>query len=145
MDHQPYEAFFLRPTDTWHRRYEALARFLSSIGRRPKLPTGSRFVAAPFATGSVNSAASGTASNAPFFFRPPRGRPLNCTANDSSDEEKIEVADVEALSLEPGRRLRSRTAGVFLFWPLLRSCGSIRSRVQRTIRVPKWCPPATLY
>ena len=24
MDRQPYEAFFLQPTDTWHRRYEAL-------------------------------------------------------------------------------------------------------------------------
>jgi hypothetical protein len=29
------------------------------------------------------------------------------------------VADVEALSLEPGRRFRTRHAGVFLFWPLL--------------------------
>jgi hypothetical protein len=29
------------------------------------------------------------------------------------------VADVEALSLEPGRRIRTRYAGVFLFWPLL--------------------------
>jgi hypothetical protein len=44
---------------------------------------------------------------------------LNGNTNESSDEEKIEVADVQALSLEPGRRLRTRTAGVFLFWPLL--------------------------
>ena len=44
---------------------------------------------------------------------------MNPEANESSDDEKIEVADVEALSLERGRRLRTRTAGVFLFWPLL--------------------------
>ncbi len=44
---------------------------------------------------------------------------MNHNANEPPDEEKIEVADVEALSLEPGRRLRTRTAGVFLFWPLL--------------------------
>ena len=44
---------------------------------------------------------------------------MNGNTNESSDEEKIEVADVQALSLEPGRRLRIRTAGVFLFWPLL--------------------------
>ena len=27
MDRQSYEAFFLRPTNTWHRRYEALRGF----------------------------------------------------------------------------------------------------------------------
>lgn len=42
------------------------------------------------------------------------------TASVASDEEpKIQVADAEALSLEPGRRLRTRHAGVFLFLPLL--------------------------
>src|SRR5271157_4650757 len=44
------------------------ARFLSSIGPCPKLPIDSRFVAAPFATGSVNSAASGTARKRPLFL-----------------------------------------------------------------------------
>ena len=42
------------------------------------------------------------------------------TAPVACDEEpKIQVADAEALSLEPGRRLRTRHAGVFLFLPLL--------------------------
>jgi hypothetical protein len=55
----------------------------------------------------------------PLFSQPSRGRPSHQNANDSCDEGKIAIANVEALSLEPGRRLRTRTAGVFLFWPLL--------------------------
>jgi hypothetical protein len=47
---------------------------------------------------------------------PVRGRPA-LAARD--DEPKIAIADVEALSLETGRRLITRQAGVFLFLPLL--------------------------
>jgi hypothetical protein len=35
------------------------------------------------------------------------------------EEDQIQVANVEALSLEPGRRLKVREAGLFLFLPLL--------------------------
>jgi hypothetical protein len=61
----------------------------------------------------------GPRAAAPLFSQPPHGRPSARAGIDSSDQQKIEVANVEALSLEPGRRLRTRTAGAFLFWPLL--------------------------
>jgi hypothetical protein len=56
-------------------------------------------------------------SAAPLFQERLPGRPAG--APPGEDEPEIQVADVQALSLEPGRRLRTRHAGVFLFWPLL--------------------------
>jgi DNA-directed RNA polymerase specialized sigma24 family protein len=41
MDHQPYEAFFLRPSDTWHRRYEALRAVF--VEHRPLSEVADRF------------------------------------------------------------------------------------------------------
>ena len=41
MDQQPYEAFFLRPTDTWHRRYEALRAVF--VEQRPLSEVADRF------------------------------------------------------------------------------------------------------
>ena len=49
-----------------------------------------------------------------------RGRPA-VAADDS--EPAIAIADIEALSLEPGRRLITRHAGLFLFLPLLAKLG----------------------
>ena len=74
------------------------------------------------AIGWASSAACGpdtkriTGPAAPLFAAPVRGRPP-ITGRD--DEPKIAIADVEALSLETGRRLITRHAGVFLFLPLL--------------------------
>ena len=51
------------------------------------------------------------------LFASSRGRP---TAGErDEDEPEIQTADVRALSLEPGRRLSTRHAGLFLFLPLL--------------------------
>ena len=41
MDREPYEAFFLRPTDTWHRRYEALRAVF--VERRPLSEVADQF------------------------------------------------------------------------------------------------------
>jgi hypothetical protein len=41
MDHQIYEPFFLRPTDTWHRRYEALRSVV--VERQPLSEVADRF------------------------------------------------------------------------------------------------------
>jgi hypothetical protein len=51
---------------------------------------------------------------------PGRGRPV-VAADDS--EPTIAIADRDALSLEPGRRLITRHAGLFLFLPLLARLG----------------------
>ena len=52
----------------------------------------------------------------PLFVAPRYGRPARTPA---PRPETPEVADRRCLSLEPGRRLRSRVAGIFLFLPLL--------------------------
>jgi len=57
-------------------------------------------------------------SAAPLFLQCVRGRPVG--SRDAFDEEPdIQVADAGALSLERGRRIHTRYAGVFLFLPLL--------------------------
>ena len=45
MDRQPYESFFLRPTDTWHRRYEALRAIF--VEQRPLSEIADRRVLRP--------------------------------------------------------------------------------------------------
>jgi hypothetical protein len=59
---------------------------------------------------------SGHGPAAPLFATPVRGRPALAALD---DEPEIAIADVAALSLETGRRLITRQAGIFLFWPLL--------------------------
>src|SRR4051794_25882426 len=58
-------------------------------------------------------------SGIPLFATPPRGRPRG-SANGRAPAcpEAPAVADRRQLSLAPGRRLRSRTAGLSLFLPL---------------------------
>jgi hypothetical protein len=48
-----------------------------------------------------------------------RGRPSADKLSADDEDPEIQVADVQALSLETGRRLITRHAGIFLFWPLL--------------------------
>jgi hypothetical protein len=56
-------------------------------------------------------------SVAPLFAPSSRGRP---TVDEADEEDsEIQVADVQALSLETGRRLITRHAGIFLFLPFL--------------------------
>jgi len=50
---------------------------------------------------------------------PTRGRRPSSQDNSESDEPEVQIADVRELSLETGRRIHTRCAGVFLFLPLL--------------------------
>lgn len=56
-------------------------------------------------------------STIPLFVQPARGRPPEKLLDD--EEPEVEIADVRELSLETGRRLITRHAGLFLFLPLL--------------------------
>jgi hypothetical protein len=58
--------------------------------------------------------------HAPLFLPDGRGRPPgSSTCHDRPGPEPPELADRRELNLEPGRALRSRVAGIFLFIPLL--------------------------
>jgi hypothetical protein len=62
--------------------------------------------------------------HAPLFLQDGRGRPPGrCHPAGRVALESPEVADCRELNLEPGRVLRSRTAGLFLFLPLLTRIG----------------------
>jgi hypothetical protein len=63
---------------------------------------------------------------APLFTTPPHGRPPD---PGPACPDPAAVADRRELSLAPGRRLRSRTAGLFLFLPLLAQLGFDRLAV----------------
>jgi len=54
----------------------------------------------------------------PLFSEVQRGRPPGIS-DDEGEDVDIPVADIQALSLERGRRLITRHAGIFLFLPLL--------------------------
>jgi hypothetical protein len=56
---------------------------------------------------------------APLFARPQRGRPLRASEGQPAHSEEPATADCRQVSLAPGRRLRTRVAGIFLFLPLL--------------------------
>src|SRR5438874_884294 len=56
----------------------------------------------------------------PLFVPDGRGRPPGRARREDRDgPDDAPVADQRTLDLTPGRRLRTRTAGVFLFLPLL--------------------------
>src|SRR5436305_924970 len=56
---------------------------------------------------------------APLFATPQMGRPPRDGAPGPVGPEAPAVADCRALDLTPGRQLRTRVAGIFLFLPLL--------------------------
>src|SRR6266849_9573310 len=56
---------------------------------------------------------------APLFSAPRPGPPPGPRAAAAARPERPAIADCGALGLAPGRRLRSRVAGIFLFLPLL--------------------------
>jgi hypothetical protein len=61
---------------------------------------------------------------APLFRPDGRGRPRGTAAGeDRPSREPPEVADTRQLDLAPGRAIRCRTAGIFLFLPLLARLG----------------------
>lgn len=60
----------------------------------------------------------------PLFSAPPRGRPHGSPAHPQAALPELPVtADRRQLCLTPGRRVRSRVAGLFLFLPLLAQLG----------------------
>jgi hypothetical protein len=62
--------------------------------------------------------------HAPFFLADGRGRPPGSgPSQNRPGPEPPEVADCRELNLAPGRSLRSRVAGLFLFVPLLSRLG----------------------
>jgi hypothetical protein len=72
-----------------------------------------------------------TGLHSPLFLPDGRGRhPRPCAGDDRSGPESPEVADRRELSLEPGRTLGTRVAGVFLFLPLLVKLGFDRLVVE---------------
>jgi hypothetical protein len=66
----------------------------------------------------------------PLFLHTAWGRPVDETPTELTPEDPA-VANAEALSLEVGRRLRSRVAGIFLFLPFL-----ARLRFEGSVRMP---------
>jgi len=62
-------------------------------------------------------------SGSPLFAQPPRGRPRRAVAALPARPEEPATADCRQVNLAPGRRLRTRVAGVFLFLPLLARLG----------------------
>jgi len=62
--------------------------------------------------------------SSPLFATPPRGRPRGQGGGPTpARPEPAAVADQRRLALTPGRRWRSRVAGLFLFLPLLARLG----------------------
>jgi hypothetical protein len=74
MDGQVYQEFFLRPTDGWHRRYEALRSVF--VERRPLSEVADRFAVS---YGTVRNWMSqfrrqyDRGQRLPFFRSPPAG------------------------------------------------------------------------
>src|ERR687887_220088 len=59
-------------------------------------------------------------TTAPLFLTPQYGRPAGPhRGHEPTGPDQALRADVRRVSLPPGRRLRTRVAGIFLFLPLL--------------------------
>jgi len=117
MNGLDYRDYFLQPSDVSQRRYEALRavfveqQSLKNVAGRFDVSYGTvRNWVSEFRRGC-------DAGQAPPFFTSSRGRPAASQRDD--EEPEIQTADVRALSLETGRRLLTRHAGIFLFLPLL--------------------------
>jgi len=119
MDDTGCRGCFLEPVATSHRQYEALRAFFIE-GRRlhdiaqqfGDRETSLRSMVCRFR-------AQVHAGEAPPLFGPPSlGRPQRQPhVPTPAIPETTVVADARTLSLAPGRRLRTRVAGVFLFLP----------------------------
>jgi hypothetical protein len=80
----------------------------------------------------------------PLFATPRRGRPRGCRpAPAPARPEQPATADCRQLSLAPGRRLRTRVAGLFLFLPLLARLGFDRLVAQAGYPGSRMVPAAS--
>jgi hypothetical protein len=121
MDDTRCRGFFLEPVETYHRQYEALRAFFyrraSPARHRPAVRLSGDLVALH---GLQVSRTSASWRGPPLFVQPHLGRPQRQPQTPApAFPEPPVVADARALSLTPGRRLRTRVAGLFLFLPLL--------------------------
>lgn len=121
MDDTGCRGFFLAPVATYHRQYEA-RRACCIDGRRGHdiaqqcgyRETSVRSMVCRF------RAHVHAGDVPPLFGHPPLGRPQRRPqAPEAAVPEPTVIAEARAVSLAPGRRLRTRVAGVFLFLPLL--------------------------
>ena len=121
MDDTLCRRFFLEPTQPLHRRYAALHAFfvegLSRPGHRRalRLDLSHRPLLGARLPGPVPRR-----PGSPLFAQPPRGRPRrDVRAGQPARPGRTGHRRLPQLSLAPGRRLRTRVAGIFLFLPLL--------------------------
>jgi hypothetical protein len=121
MDNRPGHDFFAHPTQTLHRRYEALRAVF--LDQRPLTEVAQQF---GYRYGSLRNlvaqfrAQCRTGQIPPIFATPDYGRPKGRTRDHQPPRPDPQAtADRHRLALTPGRCLRTRVAGVFLFLPLL--------------------------
>ena len=120
MDAALVRSFFLKPSNPLQRQYEVLRAVL--VDEQPMREVAERF---GYRYDTVRALVSEfrrqfkvwTAS--PLFVTPGRGRPAGSTLAASATNADVLTADCQSLKLTPGRKLRSRLAGLFLFLPLL--------------------------
>jgi hypothetical protein len=80
----------------------------------------------------------------PLFVRNGPGRPPGKKSReDQCGPERPEIADCRELNLEPGRRWRTRVAGIFMFLPLLARLGFQRIVSNADYPGSRMIPPAS--
>jgi hypothetical protein len=121
MDDEPLHRFFLHPSSPHQRQYESFPRRL----RREPLPERGRHTLRLLLRGFPPVGApvphrQPRRCPAPLFGQPRRGQAIDRSepATEAAPAPPA-TADARDLSLAPGRSIRTRLAGVFLFLPLL--------------------------
>ncbi len=134
MDDTPYREFFARPTQPYHRRYEALrAVFLDGRSQKEVAEHfGYQYGTHRQLVSEFRRQNLDAGDDSPFFERPgadapPRRVPSHTVHKpaEAANDDTPEVADRQQLVLSVAEplRLRTRVAGVFLFLPLLARLG----------------------
>ena len=124
MDGSHIRRFFLEPRPTFQRQYEALCAIF--VEDEPLERVAERFGYKPSTLRSMASrlrADCRRGITTPFFSGRPWAASRGRRGRGRSGPETPDVTDCRELKLEPGRTIRSRVAGVFLFLPLLARLG----------------------
>ena len=120
MDDSGCHDFFVHPTPTLHRRDEALRAVFLDHRPWPRSRGDSVIAMARSAIWWLSSEPSVEPVGFPLFITPAYGRPKGPTLDHpTAQPDPQATADCHRLVLTPGRCLRTRVAGVFLFLPLL--------------------------
>ena len=120
MDDTPCCRFFQEPSCAPQRQYEALRAVFIDRCRQKDVAErfGYDYAAFRQLRGAVPCQLRRRPA-APLFSAPRPGPPPGPRAPAAARPERPAMADCRALGLAPGRRLRTRVAGLFLFLPLL--------------------------